>query len=88
MSGMKNTLTIDAAGRLVIPKEVRRQLKLDPGSKVRLEVGEDHVTLRPVQEAPVMVKRHGWWVHLGKLDSDVTDFVQRDREERLDDLSR
>lgn len=40
-------VTIDAAGRLVIPKQVRARLGLEAGSALELDEVGDHVELRP-----------------------------------------
>ncbi|WP_300007833.1 AbrB/MazE/SpoVT family DNA-binding domain-containing protein [Pseudonocardia sp.] len=40
-------LTIDAAGRVVIPKQVRDRLGLTAGSELELDELGDHVELRP-----------------------------------------
>lgn len=40
-------VTIDAAGRLVIPKQVRARLGLEAGSELELDEVGDHVELRP-----------------------------------------
>ena len=41
-------VTIDAAGRLVIPKQVRARLGVEAGSELELDEVGDHVELRPV----------------------------------------
>ncbi len=50
--------TIDAAGRLVIPSEVRREAKLTPGTTldVRWRNGHIEIELAPV---PVSLERRG-----------------------------
>jgi AbrB family looped-hinge helix DNA binding protein len=50
--------TIDEAGRLVIPKEIRRQAGLRPGTsvEVKLEQGRIEITPAPL---PVKLKRRG-----------------------------
>jgi len=40
-------VTIDAAGRVVIPKQVRERLGLTPGTALELDELGDHVELRP-----------------------------------------
>lgn len=39
--------TIDAAGRLVIPKEIRRQAGLGPGTAVNVEWQDDRIQIEP-----------------------------------------
>ena len=44
-------VTIDAAGRVVIPKQVRERLGLAAGSILEIEELGDHVELRPADRA-------------------------------------
>ncbi len=44
---MNATLTIDKAGRVVLPKPVRDALQISPGDSLELESSEDHIVLRP-----------------------------------------
>jgi len=48
---MATRVSIDAAGRVVIPKAVRERLHLTPGRMLDLDVDDDGVVLRPVSEA-------------------------------------
>ena len=42
--------TVDKAGRLVIPKDLRRILRLNPGDGVVLQLWEGAILLRPATE--------------------------------------
>ncbi len=46
---MNSTVTLDKAGRVVIPKIVREELHLEPGDALHLECEGERVTLRPVR---------------------------------------
>jgi antitoxin PrlF len=39
------TMTIDAKGRITIPKRTRRALKLEPGSHLELAIKDDAIVL-------------------------------------------
>jgi AbrB family looped-hinge helix DNA binding protein len=82
--------TIDKAGRLVLPKRLRDRFRLRPGSKLELEVHEDHLRLIPVAQGPALVQENGWWVHQGlpDPDADLAEAVERHRSERLEDVGR
>ena len=43
------------------------------------------VVLRPVHREPSMIKKHGFWVHTGKIPPgyDVLKAIDEDREERM-----
>ena len=48
---MKQALTIDSAGRIVLPSAVRRQLNLTAGSRLTLEVVAQRIELTPAPDA-------------------------------------
>jgi AbrB family looped-hinge helix DNA binding protein len=55
-------LTIDKAGRIVIPKPLRESLHLGPGDDLELESAGDEITLRPVRGTGPLMQEHGVWV--------------------------
>jgi AbrB family looped-hinge helix DNA binding protein len=59
---MTSTLTVDKAGRVVLPKPVRDELQLSPGDSLELESSEDRIVLRPVRGAGPLRKKSGIWV--------------------------
>lgn len=82
---MTTRLTLDKAGRVVIPKALREELHLDPGDALELESAGEQITLRPVRGTGPLTKERGVWVfHTGQpLPSSATDdMLQRIREER------
>ena len=50
--------TIDSAGRLVIPKEIRREAGLKPGMPLEVRWGEGRIEILPVP-LPVKLVRKG-----------------------------
>jgi AbrB family looped-hinge helix DNA binding protein len=86
---MKTTVTLDKAGRVVIPKNSRDELRLEPGDSLTLESDGDRVTLRPVRSASALRKEHGIWVFRGgrKLIAAETDLALESlRQERDTEL--
>jgi AbrB family looped-hinge helix DNA binding protein len=82
---MNATLSIDRAGRLVLPKPVREQLQLEPGESLEMESFEDHVVLRPVRGNGSMRRKRGVWVFSGGTPlkaSAVRETIQRIRKGR------
>lgn len=82
---MTTTLTIDGAGRLVLPKPVRDELQLSPGDSLELESSGDEIVLRPVRGAAIMRKKKGVWVmRSGKpLSAEVVNqTIRKIRNER------
>jgi len=59
---MTTILTIDRAGRLVLPKPVRDELQLAAGDSLELESSEDQIVLRPARGAATLRKKRGVWV--------------------------
>lgn len=82
---MVTTLTIDKAGRIVLPKLVRDELQLSPGDSLEVESSEERVILRPVRGSGRIYKKQGVWVFDSgePLDADVVNkTLRRVREER------
>lgn len=64
---MNAKVTIDGAGRVVIPKDLRDALRLAPGDTLNLESDGEQVTLRPERAASPMHKEKGIWIfHSGE----------------------
>ena len=85
MPFMTTKLTIDSAGRIVLPKPLRRELEIGPGDLLELESVGERITLRPVRGTAPLAKEKGVWVfHTGQpLAKSVTDnLLQEIREER------
>lgn len=60
-------ITIDGAGRVVLPKSVRQSAGLQPGSKLTVEVRHGQIVLQPVTQA-VQVTREGRFLVLHEAD--------------------
>ena len=79
------TLKMDKAGRVTLPKAVRDRLCLHADSELEMRETAEGVVLRPVHREPSMIKKHGFWVHTGKIPPgyDVLKAIDEDREERM-----
>jgi len=62
---MGTTVTLDKAGRVVIPKTLRDELRLIPGDTLALESDGDLLMLRPVRSSSPLRKKRGIWVFHG-----------------------
>ena len=60
---MTAKLTLDKAGRLVLPKPVRDQIQVGPGDTLTLEIEEGRITLRPLRSSSALQKERGVWVY-------------------------
>ena len=82
---MNTTVTLDKAGRVVIPKTLRDELHLEAGDTLELESEGERMTLRPVRSGSSLRKEHGVWVSRGgrKISAEATNQVLQDvRNER------
>jgi len=82
LNGMKSTLTIDKAGRMVLPQKVRKQFGLHVGSTLELKVGADAITLYPSETQVSLTKEGGLYVHEGQPNGTLLDAVERARGDR------
>jgi AbrB family looped-hinge helix DNA binding protein len=59
---MNAKVTLDRAGRVVLPKPLRDMMNLAPGDTLDLTVRGDELTLRPTRGATPLQKERGVWV--------------------------
>jgi AbrB family looped-hinge helix DNA binding protein len=87
---MNTTVTLDKAGRVVIPKNLRDEMHLEPGDALALEFEGESVTLRPIRSSNPLRKERGVWVfRTGKrLPAVVTDEVLRASRQQRDRYNR
>ncbi len=78
------TITIDRAGRIVVPKSLRERFNLVAGTELEIAAGADCLQLRRVDAAPALVRKKGILVHHGgaRLDLDVAAFIRAERDSR------
>lgn len=85
------SITIDRAGRIVVPKALRERFGLIPGAEIEIEPVADGLHLRPRGTGPAFVEKEGLLVHHGGgelTELDSTAFINRQRESRaLDSVS-
>ena len=82
------TLTMDKAGRIILPKSLRDRLGLHAGSNLDVVETPDGIRLKPVEAEPLMVKKDGLLVYTGKVPPgfDVVRAVEDDREARIREI--
>lgn len=85
---MKETIQIDRAGRVVLPKPLRQRFRLHGGDLLTLEIKGDAIELRPAKSAATLKRVNGVLVHNGGGKLPNRDLVAEAREERIDDLIR
>ena len=77
-------VTIDRAGRIVVPKPFRDRFNLVPGTELAIEASGDGVTLRKVGAEPSLIRKKGILVHHGgdRVAVDIVEFTRAEREAR------
>lgn len=70
---MEDVATIDAAGRLVVPKAMRERLGLSQGTRVRLREEGHQIVIEPMLEESVVVEVDGLPVVRGRLIGEALD---------------
>lgn len=85
---MNARITIDSAGRLILPKAVREALRIGPGDTLELESDDEHVVLHPVRVPPGISKERGVWVYRSGKPTDISipDLIEEQRRRRSRDL--
>ena len=87
---MTTKLTLDKAGRVVLPKPLRDELELAAGDTLELESRGEQITLRPVRGAAPLRKERGIWVYrTGRpLTAAITDETLRQIRDERDQANR
>lgn len=84
------TITIDNAGRVVIPKEIRDRLNLFPGTELELVLVEDEINLKASTHVPALREKKGMLVFDGnsQSDIDVAEFINQQRDRQAGNLPK
>jgi AbrB family transcriptional regulator (stage V sporulation protein T) len=84
------TVTIDRAGRLVLPKAMRDALHLKPGSSLEVERRDDELILRTPQPDAEIIYKNGIPVLRTRTPMVLSpvELIEQDREDRIQHLIR
>jgi AbrB family looped-hinge helix DNA binding protein len=83
---MRTAVTIDRAGRVVLPHQVRRHFHLEAGGELDLEVVADGIFLRSRSAPTGLVEEDGLLVHEGEATGDLASAVEFARTSRDADV--
>jgi AbrB family looped-hinge helix DNA binding protein len=84
---MTAKISVDKAGRVVLPKSIREKLRVEPGDDLLVEAEGDRITLRPIRQEAPLKKEHGIWVYQGEpSDASIPDLIDAEREKRIREL--
>jgi len=84
---MKTTVSLDRAGRFVLPKAIRSRLNLREGDLLEIETGNDEVLIRRLMATPSRIVRENgravWDAPTASATiQDIESSFTRGREER------
>jgi AbrB family looped-hinge helix DNA binding protein len=84
---MIETVTMDKFGRVLIPKRLREQLRLEPDQPLELRSQDGELTLRPTSHGE-LVEKEGLlvWVSKNPVQGDLREILESTREERVDSI--
>jgi AbrB family looped-hinge helix DNA binding protein len=74
---------IDRFGRVVIPKEARDDLGLEPGTVLEVRESSEGLLLVPARRSGGLRHKDGVLVFDGQAEDDLRDAVRRHRRDRL-----
>jgi len=78
------TATIDKLGRLVVPKLLREELNLRPGTVLDIESDAGGLRMRIPAQGSALVRKGGFVLHhgSGSAEVNIVDFIRKEREAR------
>ena len=84
---MEDIITIDAAGRLVVPMAIRTRLALRAGTRLHVCEEDGRIVLEPVSEESAPAEVDGLLVIRGHLIGEIPDH-RKQRAQRIRFLQR
>jgi AbrB family looped-hinge helix DNA binding protein len=84
---MATKISVDKAGRVVLPKSLREKMRVEAGDDLLIEAEGDRITLRPIRREALLKKELGIWVYQGEpSDTSIPDLIDAEREKRIREL--
>ena len=86
---MNETVQIDQAGRVVLPKRLRDRFRLQSGDRLAIEVNGNTIELRPTKSNVRLERVNGVLVLAAEMRlKEGQDLVAELRNERIDEMAR
>lgn len=63
------TIELDDRGRVTIPQEIRKRLRIEPGDSLEITIEDGDVRLRTVREGIAFARRDNEWGEEAFLDA-------------------
>ena len=81
---MATKISIDKAGRVVLPKALREKMHVEAGDDFLVEAEGDRITLRPIRQEAPLKKELGVWVYQGESSNkSIPELIEAEREKRV-----
>lgn len=80
-------VVIDKFGRIVIPKSIRHNLGLKPGSIMQITEQDHSIVLKKEDSKPPIQRKGNLVVFTGEAVGDIETSLKNIRDKRLKDLS-
>lgn len=80
---MESQISMDKAGRIVIPSKLREKLNLYEGCEFNLKVNQSQITLDLIQKDPPLTKEKGVLIVSPENDFASENFLENHRKERI-----
>ena len=80
--------TLDRFGRIIIPKDVRDDMRLEAGAVLQIEKKGEKIILQPVQGEPKITEKKGVLVFTGTAVDDIEAAIKEHRKRRLKKMAR
>jgi AbrB family looped-hinge helix DNA binding protein len=89
----KDVIQVDRAGRVVLPKPIRKRFNLLPGDKLKLTADHSGIRLEPQDTTGKLIRKGRVLVFTGDFNERITDeaiqrMLEEDREGRTDQLGK
>jgi AbrB family looped-hinge helix DNA binding protein len=81
-------ITIDSAGRVVLPKRLRDRFRLTAGTVIEVQERAGELVLRPKEQSAAVIQRNGRWVYVGEVPEgfDWDNMIENERDERAREI--
>lgn len=71
---------MSSKGQLVVPKEVRTKLKIEPGTFLRVRLDKNNIILTPIKKMPIdnLYGRFAGEIMLDELEKEHAEEIEKD----------
>ena len=78
---MTDITAVSSKGQVVLPKEIRDSMQIEPGTKLMVISDGVSIILKPIPK-PLMEAASGWAAEVGMTEDDITAAIKKVRSRR------